>query len=232
LEKHQKDIEKWDKTNQFFLSGILYYINKYLWRTKPEKIITKDEIRKKYTEFLDCCIQQSCKTQNPQQFLYNINNIELFVGFIFRKINQEITTAKIDRQIQYVHTNNIAFDNFKNNFVKNNSSMISAYYIGFFQEETKCMCCQNKMQRYGNYYSPIKNNTYTEFSYIRCDLLEIKKQMNLNQRMNSYNCNMNCYQNNNVQLYNNNLNLIYSLGKELNKSNMSYCNLCFMNTQN
>ena len=231
LEKHEKDIEKWDKQNQFFLSGILYYINQYLWKTKPEKIITKEEIKRKYIEFLDCCTQQSCKNQNPQFFLYNMNNIELFICFILRKINQEITTAKGDRQIQYVHTNNIAFDNFKNNFVKNNSSMISAYYIGFFQEETKCMCCQNKMQRYGNYYSPIKNNTYTEFSYISCDLLEIKKQMNLNQRMNSYNCNMNCYQNNNVQLYNNNLNLIYSLGKELNKSNMSYCNLCFMNTQ-
>ena len=230
LEKHQKDIEKWDKTNQFFLSGILYYINKYLWRTKPEKIITKDEIRKKYTEFLDCCIQQSCKTQNPQQFLYNINNIELFVGFIFRKINQEITTAKIDRQIQYVHTNNIALDNFKNNFVKNNSSMISAYYIGFFQEETTCICCKNKMQNIGNYYTPIKN--YAEFSFISFDLLEIKNQMNLYQSMNSYNYNMNLYQNNNVQYNNNNnLNLIFSLGQELKKNNVSYCNLCFFKTQ-
>ena len=229
LEKHEKDIEKWDKENQFFLSGILYYINQYLWTTKPENKITKDELKRKYIDFLNCCTQQSCPNQNPQSFLSNMDNIELFISFIFRKINQEITTAKVDRQIQYVHTNNIAFDNFKNNFVKNNSSMISAYYVGFFKEETSCICCQNKMQRYGNYYSPIKY--YSEFSYIICDLLENKKQMNLYPIMNSYNYNMNCYQNSNVQLYNNNLNLIFSLGKELNTSNMSYCNLCLSNTQ-
>ena len=231
LEKNAQKIDICDKKNKYCLSSILYYINKYLWTTKPETIISRNDISQKYKLFLDCYIHVNCKNGNPNYYLYDMNNIQLIISFIFTKINEEITAENINKQINVPQTNDYVLNKFLFNFAKSNISIISDCFTGFYQEDMTCIYCQNKMQRYGNYYSPIRN--YSEFSYINLNLSSNNGQMSL-QRMSTNNFNM-CYNQYNCgQYYNNNnntSNLFYYLEKQLNETKLSYCNLCVFNTQ-
>ena len=72
LEKNAQKIDNCDKKNKYCLSSILYYINKYLWTTKPETIISRNDISQKYKLFLDCYIHVNCKNANPNYYLYDM----------------------------------------------------------------------------------------------------------------------------------------------------------------
>ena len=232
LEKNTQKIENCDKKVKYCLSSILYYINKYLWTTKPETIISRNDISKKYKAFLDCYIHVNCKNSNPNYYLYDMNNIQLIISFIFTKINEEITAENINKQINVPQTNDYILNKFLYNFAKSNISIISDCFTGFYQEDTTCIYCQNKMQRYGNYYSPIRN--YSEFNYITFNLSSNNGQMDSIQRMSTNSFNMNYNQYNYSQCYNNNnncSNLFYYLEKQLNETKLSYCNLCLFKTQ-
>ena len=231
LEKNAQKIDNCDKKNKYCLSSILYYINKYLWTTKPETIISRNDISQKYKLFLDCYIHVNCKNANPNYYLYDINNIQLIISFIFNKINEEITAENINKQINVPQTNDYVLNKFLFNFAKSNISIISDCFTGFYQEDKTCIYCQNKMQRYGNYYTPIRN--YSDFNYIIFNLSSNNGQMS-HQRMSTNNFNMSYNQYNCGQYYNNNnnsSNLFYYLEKQLNETKYSYCNLCVFNTQ-
>ena len=60
------------------------------------------------------------------------------------------------------------------NFFKNNKSVISDNFTGFYQEEMTCLNCKNRTQRYGKIYIPYKQ--YSSFNYIYLDLENINNQ--------------------------------------------------------
>ena len=115
------------------------------------------------------------------------------------------------------------------NFVKNNKSVISDNFTGFYKEETSCINCKNRMERYGNIYMPYKE--YSSFNYIYLDLQNINNQYgNQNSgylRRNASFCGFmgNNFNQNFVTNYNMNTNLYICLNNEFTKSFQSACNM-------
>ena len=139
LAKNQNKIYNSQKRTQYCLSIILYYINKYLWTASAEDIKSKDELKILYLKFLDCYVQVNCKNQNQDSYLYDTNNLYNIIGFIFQRINEELTNEKKkDVKIQEFKTGNIQLNKFLNNYTKSHISVVSDYFTGFLLEETTC----------------------------------------------------------------------------------------------
>ena len=235
--KNQSKIYNCEKNTKYCLSIILYYISKYLWTKKPELIIKKNDLNLKYREFLNCYLEQNCKNSNPELYLYNTDNLEVLIYFIYYKINIEITAEHKNQQLFNFGTGNSLLNQFMNNFMKNNKSVISDFFTGFYQEEFICVNCKVRRERYGNIYIPFKK--YSSFNYIYLDLGNNGNQYanqyggyNTTRRNLSY-----CEYGNSYNQYNNmnftiNNNIYNCLNQEFNKTFQSACNLCQLNTQN
>ena len=233
--KSQDKIFNCEKNNQYCLSSILFYINKYMWSKKPELLISKKNLKIKYKAFLDCYLQTNCNNSNSESYFFNTENLEKIIYFIFYKINKELTaeSKKIEEKNNCSKGNMLLYK-FMNDFMKNNNSIISGCFTGFYQEETTCLICKDRMQRYGNIYTPYKQ--YNSFNYLYFDLCKLNNQYSyIRQRSVSMSVNPAFYGNNSNQ-YNKieslmNINLYDCLNQKFDKRFQSACNLCKLNTQ-
>jgi hypothetical protein len=215
--------------NQYCMSGILYYINKYLWNYNEKKQISEKYLSEKYFEFLDCYIKTNCKNQNPSEYCYNVINLGIILEFIYSKINKELTSE----QLKIEYNNNYYYGNdplsiYIADFSRNNKSIISDNFIGFYEKKTICGNCQIKAQRFqfnNNNNIQYKYRSYYNFIF---DINEInnfysKKNYSYmnNMYMTSFQINNNNY--NNINIYN----CFDYVFRQQNKKYQSYCNFCF-----
>ena len=234
LEKNKGMIYDCAQHNKNCLSIILYYINRYLWMLKPETIIRKNDLYDKYKEFQNCYLIYNCKNERPDLYFYNTNNLEAIIYFIFYKINSEISAEHKIFQPRNFGTGNKLLNEFMDNFMRNNKSVISDCFTGFYQVETTCINCKNRMERYRIIYNP--NKVYSSFNYIYLDLENIGNQYanqygGYNRRSMSFSNFGNSYNQNYSMNFNLNMNLYNCLNQEFNQCNLSVCNLCQINTQ-
>ena len=230
-----------DNNNQYCLGSILYYINQYMWNNKDKSKISIDSLSKKYSDFIDCYTKTNCNQSNLEKYCHDIHNLELIVNFIYKKINDELTSQSHNKNNNNNNNNIISNRNdtlsmFLNEFMKYHKSFISDNFIGFYQNKKICVNCENKKQRYS---LTINNNceyNYSFFSCINFNLDEIKNYFtNINKNYmdnsnNIYYCNFNSLQiHNDINLDLNNC-FYYTFFKN-NKKYESYCNYCFLNTQ-
>jgi len=228
--KTRNVINNCNNYNQYCLSGILYYINKYLWNYKEKLLISENYLLKKYKDFIDCYIQTNCENQNSSTYCYDINNLGIIMEFIYTKINKELTSEKLQRGMtSYNYYGNDPFSIYKSDFEKNNKSIISDYFMGAYVNQKFCGNCQSKSQRFGLNINNIIQYNYRTFSNINLDINEI---YNYYFKKNDLNFN-NVYANNISLNNNNNYNSInlyecfyYVFGKK-NKKYQSYCNNCY-----
>ena len=221
-------IAKCEKTNTYCLIGLLYYINKYLWTASGEDIKSKNELRLLYLRFLDCYIQVNCKNQNQDSYLSDTNNLFNIIGFIFQRINEELTNEKKKNpKIKVFNTGNIQLNKFMNNYSKNHISVVSDSFTGFLLEETTCPNCRDRMFRYNNNYIPKKE--YSDFCFIYFDLSRNIQSNNYNvNNSNIFNANWNFNNNNQFNKTNN----IYTrIEMDFNITENSPCEICCFNTQ-
>ena len=237
LDKNISKIKSSERRNEYCLSSILYYINKYLWNTKPNSIITQKELENKYNKFINCYLQINCQNMNTETYFYNTDNLVSTIYFILNKINTEIT-AESKNTPYSCRINDLVLKRFLEDFMKNNKSVISDSFTGFYQEGMTCLNCKNRTERYGSLYYPYRE--YSSFHYMYFDLEKIGGQYanqynNYRRRSMSFNFNQIPYQNNYNQFsnidYEIKMNLFDCLNQEFGKSFQSPCNICKLNTQ-
>ena len=187
-DKREDQIEKLEENFTYSLVSILYHANQYIYN--KENIHSKD-IFNKYTEFTNCFSKLNYR-QNDK-WLYDINNIEYILKFIYTKINFEFTFVNNknnnnnnNNNNYYTNNNNNYFEDFK----RNNISMISDMFTGFYQYNNNYFNSQQNLFNGQNY-------SFKYFSFIKFNLDEINQfydSTNFNE------INLNCFYNN-INLY-------------------------------
>ena len=210
--QRDEQISQLEKNNQYCLSSILYYLNKFLWQDYYN-LITKSNLIKKYKEFIKIYSESNCPNLEKDKYCYDINNMVLIVQFIYHKINEEFSQLK--------KKNSTSFDNkydplnlFLKQFYEKNKSFIIDNFVGFFQNETNCSNCQEISYIYNRPYFPTYNYSY--YSYFNFDLNEI------------YNYN-NSFNNNFTNNKNFNLDNCLNYTMQKLKINNLFCNNCLIN---
>ena len=94
----EETINNYDKENQNCLAFIVYYINKYLWRPNESYKVTKKDLSKRFKNFINIYSEVNCIDQNPNNYCYDRNNVELIFTFIFHKINGELTQNNFNKE--------------------------------------------------------------------------------------------------------------------------------------
>ena len=223
-DKSKQIIQKCKSKNEYCLSMILYIMNKNMWNYKNISKIETNNLSKKYLEFIDCYKKNNCKSLNPFEYCYDLNNLELIINFIYNKINQELSAENIN---DFIDNNNNSMNFFNGNnklliyskeFYKNNKSKISDHFIGFYKNEQICTNCQNIFPN---------NENCSWFYYINFNLNEISKYLNYNNNNNNNYFNNFINDNNNISINLNNC-FDYTFLRFLKKY-PSYCNC--LNTQ-
>ena len=223
----KKNIKKYEEAEHYYLTGILYYINKYLWTARAEDIKPKNDLRLLYLKFLDCYVQINCKDQNPELCLYEPENIISIIFFIFHKINEEFTSEIDKSKINKFNSGNIQLNNFMNNYMMNNYSVISDVFAIFYVKESPIHNCGTQMMLYNNINNLQKE--YSDSNYIELDLKNNEPPANI-YSSNIFNINGYFNNNNNSQI--NASNDIYSqINKDFYRTENFYCQLCGLNTQ-
>jgi hypothetical protein len=187
--KREEQIEILKNNNIVYsLVSILYHANQYI--NKKENIHSKD-IFNKYTEFTNYFSKLNYR-QNDK-FLFNINNLEYILEFIYYEINFEFTLANNNKKTNninnYYNTNN---NNYFDVFKRNNRSMISDMFTGFYQYNNNSLNSQRNLYNGQNY-------NFKSFSFIKFNLDEVNQfydsinisEMNLNNfysNINLYSC--------------------------------------------
>jgi len=187
-DKRKGQIELLDKTFGycFSLASILYHSNQYIFN--KEKIHSKD-IFSKYSEFTNCFSKM--KYGQNDKCLFDINNMEFILEFIYTKLNYEFTSVnkKNDNNINNnYNTNN---SNYLDEFKRNHKSFISDMFTGFYQYNNNS---SNYQQNFNNSQN---NNNFKSFSFIKFNLNEINQFYDLN---NTNEMNLNNFYNN-INLY-------------------------------
>jgi hypothetical protein len=94
----EETINNYDKENQNCLAFIVYYINKYLWRPNESYKVTRKDLSKRFKNFINIYSEVNCIDQNPNNYCYDRNNVELIFTFIFHKINGELTQNNFNKE--------------------------------------------------------------------------------------------------------------------------------------
>ena len=121
-----------NKNNQNSLIFIIYYFNKYLWRTNGFDKITKEDLLKRYTNFINIFSKSYCRDQNIDNYCYDKSNVELIFRFIFHTINGELS---------------------QNNFNKEKNSILLHNFYGIMKYQIQCDYCQSKICNYNYEFS-------------------------------------------------------------------------------
>jgi len=184
-DKRKDQIELLENNFRYSLASILYHSNQYIYN--KEKINSKD-IFSKYSEFTNCFSKM--KYGQNDKCLFDINNIEFILEFIYTTINNEFTFVN---NVNFNNVNNIYNTNNNNyfdEFKRNNKSMISDIFTGFYQYNNNSSNYQQNLFNSQNY-------NFQSFSFIKFNLNEINQFYDLNN-INVMNLN-NFY--NNINLY-------------------------------
>ena len=218
--KKNEQILLLEKNNKHCLSSILYNSFKFMWIVNYNSGITKDNLIKKYNEFIKVYSENNCKSVDKEKYCFDINNLVLIIDFIYNKINAEFTQLQKMKSNTNKNYLNNCFNNqydaasvYLNNFFQNNISFISDNFVGFYQQEINCNNCQSKSYIYNMPYSPTYNYSY--YTYIHFDLNEV------NDYLNRFNSNFNANKNINLDNCFN-----YTFNQKFKYSNL-YCNNCF-----
>ena len=184
------------------LASILYYLNQYI--NNNENIDSKN-IFNKYKEFTNLFI--SLNYGHNDKSLFDINNIEYILEFMYIKINFEFTFA--NKNLYNNNINNNYNTNNNNNFFyqfqSSNKSLISDMFTGFYQYNNNSLNSQRNLYNGQNY-------NFKFFSFIKFNLKKINQyydsininEMNLNQfynNINLYNCFDYTFKDNNHSIY-------------------------------
>ena len=222
-------IKECQNKNSYCLTSILYYMNKFLWNSSIRGI-SRQDLLKKYTDFINCYIKVNCKDKNKEKYCYDIKNTEAIIDFIYSKINNEYSQAKKNSinnneysQAKENSINNKDFENKKDalstfmyDFSKKNKSFISDNFYGFTQKISICENCHRKQCFYNMQFKP--EYEYDTFCYINFDINKIINFCNsfpkfqINNKNHDFNLD-NCF--------NYYLNQIFKIKEKL------YCNSCF-----
>ena len=155
-----------DKNNKNCLTFIIYYFNKYLWRTNGFDKITENDLLNRYTNFIDIYSKSNCRdAQNSNNYCYDKNNIELIFRFIFHKINGELS---------------------QNNFNKEKYSVLFNNFYGKMKYQIQCDYCQSRICNYNyeyfyNSFYRITFNINEISNYYMNNIYNINNVLNLNQ---------------------------------------------------
>ena len=181
-----------------------------------------------YKSYMDDFIKKYCENSNPDIYLYDINNIESIISFIFSKINSEITNKNKDFIIPEFSTANQLFNNFMNNYIKTNKSVISVNFAGFYLKEETCLYCKEK---YNIYFTPKKE--ISDFNYILFDLKKYRELYSINQRYtpNPFYSNIEGNGNAFTHINNSNFNMYDILKLENLDSKDFFCEVCNNNSK-
>ena len=219
-------ILKCEKTETYCLIGLLYYINKYLWTARAEEIKPKNELRLLYLKFMDCYVQVNCKNKSPDSYLNDSNNIYIIIGFIFQRINEEFTKEKKNtNKKKEFKSGNMQLNKYMNNYMKSHISVVSDFFTVFLLEETSCLSCRDRMNRYYNNYLP--NKEYSDFNFIYLDLSNNMPRINMNSSIN-----FNNYGNfNNNNQFNKSDDIYTRIEMDLTRIENSNCPICCFNTK-
>ena len=167
LPKNKYKILISEEKNEYCLSSILYYIYEYLWVLDKTKTKSEIEIKNLYESFMECYIRTNFNNQNIDNCLYNINNLQFITNFIFDKINQELTAENKDKKMLEINSRDKILYNYMVEFYKNNKSVVSDDFTGFYQKISTCFSCQFLLENKGFIYEP--NIKYTPFKYLYFD---------------------------------------------------------------
>ena len=221
----QNIINKCEANDQYCLTSILYYINKYMRKSDNLNLISGNELSQKYSNFIEYLSKTNFQNSNFNSCYYNINNSISILNFIYEKINNELT--KVNLESKYNNNYLLNYENdpllkYKMDFSLNNRSIISDHFMGTFQKKIQCQNCNNN-----NIVIYQNNDTYSyfKFSYIIFDLNEIYNFYSINNILNNFQIN-----NNFNQKINLNDCFKYCFIHKRHKYYTSYCNKCFINT--
>ena len=171
-------------------------------------------------------IKKECKNSNPELYLYDINNIESIIQFIFSRIDFEQTNERKDSNNWKNDKGDKQLNDFLSNYTKNHKSIITDKYTGFYISEEICSNCLEKEARNNNIYQPKRE--FTDFYYISFDCKKYNEEYFNNQGIigDYYNPNINENENNFSQLNSFKLNIYLLLEQEFTLLKMGFCNIC------
>lgn len=180
-----KKINNCEKINPNCLTMILYHIYNLLWNSN--NFISEKELIIKYNNLISNYYQNNCLNNN---YFSEIKNSSSILGFIFEKINFELTVEKSN------NFNNVPknfghgiLSEFKKQFYQKNKSIISDNFIGIFKNKVDKGCLCSKIN---NFMDNNNNHSYSEFYYINFDLNEIKQYYLMNENKQDINLD-NCF---------------------------------------
>ena len=210
-----EEIKNINKNDRFNLITIFFNLNKLFWHSPNEMNITEVDLLKKYENFIDLFLKSYCKRAISTQFYIDINNMENIIFNIFNHLNGEITQINNKNISNYCYNNNNN-NNYNsnnlsiyiNNFFRDNNSVISHDFTGFYEKSIYCENCQLKYARLRMNYN--KYIYYEHFFYINFDMNEIN----------------NFVKNNNQKIK---LDFCFNYILQKNKFNYKLCNQCFVN---
>ena len=217
--------------NEYSLSSLLCHLNNSFW--KDTSYLKIEKLLEEYKEYINYYTNLTSRNTNINRgnYCYDNKNIESILKYIFNKINEELTPAnEIYCKKKKTSFNNDDLSRYLFEFSKNNFSIISKYFMGFYEISKVCEKCkkiQNLNIKYG----------YDCFSFLSFNLNEVYKyiqsQNNISLMNNGFNNEINFQlNNNNSNIKNININDCFNyLKNSLLKKNHknSYCNFCCSN---
>lgn len=223
----------------FCLTSILYYINQFMWNNDGKDLINKNNLNKKYNNYLNSF------SNNNENFCYDIKNAGFILQSIYSTINTELTNEKKKPFKPQFNEKHPILSNYYNSFFEKNNSKISDLFIGHYVKQTICQNCQSKIHKYNHfYYLTFDSKNISKYSVnnnpLQMNYINFNNNFINNPMMNNNFMNVNplgiIYNNtpNNINTNNQNINITdyfnNVIPKCFNKKYQIFCNVCGMNT--
>ena len=223
-------IQNYKLNNPYCLTKIVYYINKYLWKTDGYLNISENHIIEKYQDYIThFCEFNNINNSQPQNYCYDPRNSIKIYNFIYDTINSELTRVNGPKMNNNYNNYDPKLLRYLNNINRTCNSILSENFMGLYRYQTYCDYCMQRVKSYGFHYN--YDYDYQAFYEITFNLSEInyyykyKDSFQLAQRNAGFNNNFN-----NVSQ---NIHLDQCFDYTFNKHNkialIEYCDSCFLN---
>ena len=158
--------------NAHCLASIIYYINKFLWKTDGYLKISENYIKEKYIDFITYYSEvNSLDKSLSQNYCYNPQNVRNILKFIFNKINTELTSVNGPKKNNNYNNCDPKFLSNLNNINKKYNSILSENMMGLYEYRTFCDYCMFRATNYKTIYN--YEYQYEKFYEITFNLNEI-----------------------------------------------------------
>ena len=223
-------IQNYKLNNDYCLTRIAYYMNKYLWKTDGYLNISENHIIEIYQNYIaHFCEFNNINNSIPQNYCYDPRNSGKIYNSIYGMINSELSRVNGPK----MNTNYNMYDTkllrYLNNINKTCNSILSENFIGIYKYQTYCDYCMQRVKSYGFQYK--YEYDYQAFYEITFNLSDInyyyKNSFQPTQRNTGFNNNYNI----NIERQNIYLDQCfdYTYNKQNKKALIEYCNSCFLN---